>query len=487
MKVERHASRALTWKRRLWLQRFFLMLCVFFALWALLSVLSPVLINALEIPNDSHVLRILTDAAVLRPVAGLLDGSAIAEVLGAIGLLSIVGPLLAITEQRVLGESIGTLVGWAYPQFFLFYFCCFIFTTLLGIYTATAKNNRAAIALTFTATLIGTGFILWVCCVFLIPGERRERLALTYYEDRMTLREKGIFPRLRRKEITQDTARDHLQRTRLLMLKLAGALARREAEGRPLWTENVRELWVRCAEQCEAAQRILNAAQPQEAAANYCCLLAKKFWELLSKQTGMPLSQLELLPALLFSRISSQPSMGTEDQAREKKELQAENYLAAGLLFTEAFHQAGEDQAWQAPYQLLCELYRGRNEWTDGGFLAFKKLFWGLAWIMVVHSMYETKADFCFLRELYYRGKMDQTSPAEEDELRSFLALLHKFYLQNTRFQDGISVGSAGPVYYEIRLLDFLLPYLDNPQEIGMVDPADDLAAVRRIVLKEGM
>lgn len=466
MKAERPVSGAHVWKRRLWLQRLFLTLCVFLALWALLSTFLPVCMSALE----------------KSELAGdLLCGNAIVEVLGTIGLLSIVGPLLAITEQRVLGERIGALVKWAYPEFFTFYFCCFIFTTLLGIYTASVDKNKTAIALSFAAVLMGTVFILWVCGIFLIPGKRRERLALTYYADQMILREERMSPR--KSGISQKAARAHLFRTRLLMLKLAGALARREAEGRALWTENIWELWGRCAEQCGAAQRLLGITRPQEATADYCCLLAKKFWKLLSKQAGMPLSQLELLPALLFSRTSSCPP-GVEG---EEKNLQAENYLVAGLLFTEEFHQSGADQRWQVPYQLLCELYRGRSEWAEKGRIVFQKLFWGLAWIMVVHSVYGEKADFYFIRELYYRGEIWQISPVEEEELRSFLDLFHKFYLRNTRFQDGVSVGSSGPVYYETRLLDFLLLYRNNPPEIGEIDTTDDLAVVRRIVLKEEM
>lgn len=474
--ANQHGSGASAWRRSLRLQWGFALVCFFLVMIAVFALFFPErLPGFLRVPAR---------------LESYLNGNAVVEILGTMGLLAIVGgPLLGVTEQRVLGERIGTLVTWAYPIFFRFYFVLFIISTLLGIYAAAAGGNRTPVFFALAVVLPGTCFILRVCYVFLVPGVGRERLALTYYMNQLTLREKRPLLRPSGKELSPEAARAYLLRSRLLMLKLAGALARREAEGRALWTENIRALWARCAGQCEAAQELLDDRHPQ-AAADHCCLLAKKFWELLSRQAEMPLSQLELLPALLFSRVPSQPPAGESEEEREerkkreKRELQAEHCLAAGLLFTEAFHQAGTDYAWQAPYQLLCEIYQGRDEWVDKkSRIAFKKLFWGLAWIMVVHFVYERKANFRFLRELYYRGEMYQTSPAEEEELRGFLALLHKFYLRNTRFQDGISTG-GGPVYYETKLLYFLEVYLDNPREI---DVEDDLAVVRAIVLKEEM
>lgn len=477
MKATWNGSRVKVWKRHLLLQGFLRVLCASLAVWALLSVLISVFnVEPLTIPDDKEILKMLVYVATLKfptPIEKLLNGPAILEVLGTIGLLTVVGPLLAITEQRVIGERIGTLVGWAYPHFFAFYFSSFIVTMLLGIYTA-VSNNKTAIALTFTAVLMGTGFILWVCCVFLIPGKRRERLALTYYANRLLLCPKNC---------TQKDVKAHLLQCRQLMLKLAGALARRETEGRALWAESIRELWICYAWQCQNAQERLGIAQPQEKLTNYCCLLAKDFWTRLSQQAGMSLSQLELLPALLFSYAPSRKI----DQEEEKRDHQVEDYLAAGLLFTEAFQQAGVDRAWRAPYQILCDLYCGKDEWTDGGRTAFKKLFWGLAWMAVLHSAYETKADFRFLQELYYRGNMGQMSPNEEKEIQNFLKLFHTFYQQKTRFQDSVNVANAGPVDYTTRILDFLLLYLDDPQKISKVDPEDNLVVIREVLLKEDM
>lgn len=436
-----------------------------------------------------------------------LDGPAIKDVLGTIGLLAIVGgPLLGVTEQRVLGERIGTLVKWAYPSFFKFYFSLFIIATLMGIYAASVDKNGVAIAMALAAVLVGTGFILWVCYIFLIPGERRERLALTYYGDQLTLfREKNAWRVAGGDSTDQKAARSYLLRSRRLMLKLANALARREAEGRESWTENIRELWMYYAQQCgeawkylsaaqlqeaqefldatqpQEAQEFLDVTQPQEALTDYCCLLAKEFWELLPRQAGKPLPQLEILPAMLFSYAPSRPL----EEGEKRKDRQVEDYLVAGLLSMEAFGQAGEELTWQGPYQILCDFYCGRKEWTKNGRAAFKKLFWGLAWIMVVHSVYEVRANFRFLRELYYRGNMERMTLGEENDVRSFLELFHNFYLRSTRFQDGVSVGGAAPVLYEDKLCDFLLPYLGGSQEILEINLMDDLAVIRKILLEE--
>lgn len=482
MKAKRNDFRAKAWKRHLLLQNLLPTLCVLLAAYAFFSLFISTFTADIQIPDDARVLKALARAAVLKLPASvemLLDGSAISGVLMTIGLLTVIGPLLAITEQRVLGERIGRLVQWAYPLFFAFYFCVFIFTTLLGVYAASVGEgeNKTVIALTFAAILMGTGFILWVCCVFLIPGGRRERLALTYYAHKMILV---------KKKATRKSAKVHLRRTRQLMLKLAGALARREIEGRELWADSIWGLWVRCAKQCEDAWKILDADRFQEAAADHCCLLAKKFWELLSKQTEMPLARLELLPALLFSREPSQPPNG-EEENWEAKGLQAENCLVAGLLFTEDFQQAGTDWTWQVPYQILCDLYCGKHEWTDRGCTTFRKLFWGLAWMAMLHSAYETPADFRFLRELYYRGGMGQMPSEEEEEIRSFLKMFRAFYQRKTRFQDGINVTNAGPVDYTTRISDFLQLYQDNSRENVPIDLWDDLDAARVVLLKEDM
>lgn len=484
MKAKRNDFRAKAWKRHLLLQNLLPTLCLLLAAYAVFSLLISAFTADIQIPDDTRVLKALARAAVLKfptSVEMLLDGSAISGVLMTIGLLTVIGPLLAITEQRVLGERIGRLVQWAYPLFFAFYFCVFIFTTLLGVYAASVgeDENKTAIALTSAAVLMGTGFILWVCCIFLIPGERRERLALTYYAHKMILV---------KKKATQKSAKVHLWRTRQLMLKLAGALARRETEGRELWADSIWGLWVHCAKQCEDAWKILDADGFRAAATDHCCLLAKKFWELLSKQAEMPLAQLELLPALLFTSNSSQMPAGEEENLEwDENARKAENYLTAGLLFTEDFQQAGADQAWQVPYQILCDLYCGKREWTDRGRTTFRKLFWGLAWVAMLHSAYETPADFRLLRELYYRGGMGQMLSEEEEEIRSFLKMFRAFYQRETRFQDGINVTDAGPVDYATRISDFLQLYHDNSWENVPIDPRDDLNAVRVVLLKEDM
>ncbi len=478
MKIKQNGPRAKNWERHLLLQNFLLLLCTFLAVWALLSVLVSVFnVDPVTIPDGKKVLKALVHAVALKfpaPIEELLNGSAILEILGTIGLLTVAGPLLAITEQRVLGERIGALVKWAYPWFFTYYFSSFIVTILLGIYAAAKDNNKTAIALTFVTVLIGTGFILWVCHIFLIPGKRRERLALTYYANRLLSCSENH---------AQEDVKAHLLQCRQLMLKLAGALARREAEGRELWAENIRELWICCAWQCQKAQKCLGVAHPQEKLTNYCCQLAKEFWTRLSQQAGMSLSHLELLPALLFSYAPSRKP----DQEEIKIDCQVEDYLAAGLLFTEAFQQAGENQDWQTPYQILCDLYCGKDEWTDRGRTAFKKLSWGLAWMAVLHSAYETKADFRFLRELYYRGSLERMSFEEEQKIRNFLKLFRRFYWQKTRFQDGVNVANAGPVDYTTRILDFLQVYLDDPQKILGIDPEDDFAVIQEVLLKEDM
>lgn len=405
------------------------------------------------------------------PVLQLFNKPAVVAVIGAVGAPAVVmGSLLGVTEQQVYGERIGTLLNWGYPHFFKLYFFLFIPSVLLGIYEGSVGTRRLPVALILITILIETLFIVYVCYIFLVPGKARECLALTYYAEFME------WSTQKADSLSAENARAKLRQNRQMMLKLAGALARRESEGRAFFPGNILALWISCMKSCGTAEQMLTDNRAKINREDYCCLLAKEFWESLSRKSGKPLQQLEILTAMLFSH----PVRGGDD-------IRMENYLAAGLLFTSVFRQAGEDRNWGEAYQILCDLYLYRGEWTQTGHTAFKKLFWGLVWIMAVHSAYDAPAMFTDIRELYRRAEIGETSKSELDEIQRFLKMLRHFYLRNSSFGDGIYTRNGYQVSYETQMQGFLAVYF------GMVETdvflnvnlEDDLGVLKGILSRE--
>lgn len=118
----------------------------------------------------------------------LFDPSAIQKVTTSIGVTAIALTwLINANQQQVYGIKIGTLLRWAYPGFFRYYFSVFLFLYIICIHTSSVSSAKSnfyiwlAMLSSYIGVLISTIYFLYIAYTFVLNFERRQDIALSYH------------------------------------------------------------------------------------------------------------------------------------------------------------------------------------------------------------------------------------------------------------------------------------------------------------------
>ena len=148
------------------------------------EIISPMLAPFFEQMKNIILLsqRSITNAVSSFP----FDRMAVQKVSTTIGVTAIALTwLINANQQKVYGVSIGTLLRWAYPGFFRFYFTIFLSLFLVCTHSCSAASSnihiQVAMALSYIGVLSGTIYFLYIAYTFVLNFERRQDIALSYH------------------------------------------------------------------------------------------------------------------------------------------------------------------------------------------------------------------------------------------------------------------------------------------------------------------
>lgn len=142
-------------------------------------------INNYVTKSDKINKVILVLGTYLKSVA---DKDGIKAVISSIGIYAVAFAwLVGIQQQKVYGVTIGTLLRWAYPGFYRFYFVVFIGMDLVGLYASSIPGKYWATGFSVVGIGIGVIYSMWVCYRFVLDFQARYRIAESYHYSHITL------------------------------------------------------------------------------------------------------------------------------------------------------------------------------------------------------------------------------------------------------------------------------------------------------------
>lgn len=418
------------------------------------------------------------------PVPEWLDGviqqkalTAVGSTVGATAI--VIAWLINVTGQTVCGERIGILAGWAYPFFFRYYFLVFLFTFFAGIYVGNADAQRLPTLIITTGLGIGAIFIGRVCYVFVIDFKGRERVAYTYYDHQFQYK-------------PGTDANDFKSKCERAICRITNHTVELEESGEDIPHGTIYALWTTCIEnyrkasgdfvpqdgtttlECVAAQDDLglNAS---------CCSLAEHFWDRLIPARQRALQHLDFL---LYLNYREKLSDGEIETASE---ISCGEHLLAGLLLRLAQEHKVEDRSWDDECTLLFDLYARLQDRAaiNPSPLTFRKLLWGIAWMMTVDSaINNTKARFTTISEMFKLAHIDIVEDGTEnaEEIRNFLKEFANVYYKEFGYRKGIHGYSPDG---QLQIEQKILHYLYSMCSISGLNVNDGYAVVQRRMGKE--
>lgn len=417
------------------------------------------------------------------PVPEWLDGviqqkalTAVGSTVGATAI--VIAWLINVTGQTVCGERIGILAGWAYPFFFRYYFFVFLFTFFAGIYMGNADTQRLTTLIITAGLGIGAIFIGRVCYVFVIDFKGRERVAYTYYDQQF------------RYEPGMDANNFKLKCERAI-IRITNHTVELEESGEDIPHGTIYALWTVCIENYRTASGDFTPSNGAAASGNAatqgglglnasCCSLAKLFWDRL-----IPVRQrtIQHLDFLLYLNCKEKLNGGG---AETTSEANCGEHLLAGLLLRLAQEHKMEDRSWNEECTLLFDLYarlQGRDA-VDPPPLTFRKLLWGITWVMTVESAVNVKARFIMIREMFRLARIDIAEEGTEDseQIRDFLKTFANVYYMELGYRKGIYGCSPDG---QLQIEQKILHYLYSMCGINGLNVSDGYAVVQRRMGKE--
>lgn len=116
-------------------------------------------------------------------LAPFFQPRAMAAVVSLVGLPGAVfGWLISHMEDKVCGVRMSQLIDWAYPNFFISYFCFFITLSIIAVFSGNVGLFWPTLY-AFCGVLIALCLLCWVCYRFVMRSDFRETLAFEYYEN----------------------------------------------------------------------------------------------------------------------------------------------------------------------------------------------------------------------------------------------------------------------------------------------------------------
>lgn len=199
----------------------------------------------------------------------VIDKTGIKAVISAIGIYAVAFAwLVSIQSQKVYGVTIGTLLRWAYPGFYFFYFVVFIGTDLVGLYACSIPGRRIATGLAMLGILIGMIYSIWVCYKFVLDFHTRQRIAESYHYAQINLQ--------KLKKNTNGEIQGSLKCKIKESIALIGrTVAEQEKNGEWIHVSAVFDLW--CAAYSNY-KNLISDAELQSEEKNELCYLGEQFW-----------------------------------------------------------------------------------------------------------------------------------------------------------------------------------------------------------------
>ena len=409
----------------------------------------------------------------------LADKKALAAVIQTVGTTAIViAWLIGVTERKVYGERIGTLINWKYPGLFIYYFTIFLLTTVFGAYVSNASSRRMSVFLAAAGVVIGDILIGRVCYVFVLSHENQERIAFSYY----------IFLLAPPEDPNGKTFDKYLQslRNRIIMrisgvarvrdegpwslcsriiMRISSVAGERESAGKDIRKEEIWALWEACIKKLTSQKAVSGPKEappdvgpdkedPSGQYSSAACSLAARFWKNLFHQAGVPCQR----ESFLLSIVTEDIPQITNDVCRD--------HLLIGLLLMlvherrEADDQDGSNISWYAGYRILTDLFIECAKCGTPKRLVFDELFYGLVLIMIMDSATRTAAEYDLVLELAQRLgltdsiKQHQGEKVEKikgaDEHKRFLANLRRAFLQEFGYDSGVYSRTGKRTYTDM-------------------------------------
>lgn len=417
------------------------------------------------------------------PVPEWLDGviqqkalTAVGSTVGATAI--VIAWLINVTGQTECGERIGILAGWTYPFFFRYYFLVFLFTFFAGIYVGNADAQRLPTLIITAGLGIGAIFIGRVCYVFVIDFKGRERVAYTYYDHQFQYK-------------PGTDANDFKSKCERAICRITNHTVELEESGEDIPHGTIYALWMTCIENYRKASGDFvprDGTTTSEGAAPQgdfglnasCCSLAEHFWDRLIPARQRALQHLDFL---LYLNCREKLNEGEIETASE---ISCGEHLLAGLLLRLAQEHKVEDRSWDEECTLLFDLYarlQGRNT-VDPPPLTFRKLLWGIAWMMTVESAVNAKARFVTIREMFKLAHINITEEDTEDakQIRDFLKRFANVYYTELGYRKHIYGYSLDG---QLQIEQKILHYLYSMCSISGLDVNDGYAVVQCRMGKE--
>lgn len=123
--------------------------------------------------------------ALMEAIGGLWKLQALTALVGAVGVTGVAFAwLVAAADREVLGLPIGTLIRFAYPGTYGFYFCGFLPQTAFSLYAGNTGWQTPA-TLSAMGVLLAASHLLRVCYTVLLNSRQREQVIYDYYGARL--------------------------------------------------------------------------------------------------------------------------------------------------------------------------------------------------------------------------------------------------------------------------------------------------------------
>lgn len=176
------------WKPHVRICFCFYTVCVILLIAAVLCLALPDLVNVCQnqldkrIPSCVKTPLMAWTKHVITYLKMVGDKNGVKAVISAIGIYAVAFAwLVGIQQQKIYGVAIGTLLRWAYPGFYRFYFLIFLGTDFVGLYASSIPGQRWATGYATIGIMLGVIYSVWVCYRFVLDFHARRRIAEAYH------------------------------------------------------------------------------------------------------------------------------------------------------------------------------------------------------------------------------------------------------------------------------------------------------------------